>query len=249
MFHVAGFTESQDSATLANVAALSDQVLQIQGDDLIVPDDLPFLMGYYGLGGNLTRAQLVSPSLRVTWAEEIGSVDVAATPGSPYIWHNLGDMAIPLVSDEALNALAAEDNAAAARATILVWLCDQPPQPIVGFEVRSIRVTGAFTATANAWTNGSLTFSDTLPAGRYALVGARLVSTTLQAFRFVFKGGMYRPGAIGLTGVSRIEDPIFRKGRLGSWGEFQHNTPPSVDVLCNAADASFTGILDLVYLR
>lgn len=249
MFHLAAFSESQDSATLTNVAALADQTLQIAGDDMIVPDDLPFLLGYYGLGPNLTRAQLVSPSLRSTWAEEISPQDVAAIPGSPYAWTYLGDAAIPLVPDEALNAQAAEDNAAAARATIGIWLCDQPPQPIIGMEIRSVRVTGAFTATANTWTNGSLVFADTLPSGRYALVGARLVSTNLQLFRFVFKGGMYRPGAIGQGGVSRIEDPLFRKGKLGIWGEFQHNTPPSVDVLCNGADASFSGILDLVYLR
>jgi hypothetical protein len=249
MFHLAAFTESQDSATLVNVAAMADQTLQVQADDLIVPDDLPFLMGYYGVGPNLTRAQLTSPSLRSTWAEEIKPVDVAAVPSSPYAFHFLGDAAIPLIPDEALNALAAEDNAAAARATIMIWLCDQVPQPLVGHEIRSVRVTGSFTAAANAWTNGSLTFADTLPAGRYGLCGARMESTNLQGFRFVFKGGMYRPGAIGVQAASDLEDPIFRRGRLGMWGEFQHNTPPSIDVLANAADAAFSGILDLVYLR
>lgn len=249
MFHLAAYTESQDSAVLTNVAALPDQSLQVSGDDIIVPDDLPFLLGYYGVGPNLTRAQLISPSLRSTWAEEIAPGDVAAIPASPYAWHYLGDGAIPLVPDEALNALAAEDNAAAARATIAVWLCDQPPQPLVGMEIRSVRVTGTFTATANTWTNGALSFADSLPSGRYALVGARMSSTNLMLFRFVFKGGMYRPGAIGIQVVSDIEDPLFRKGRMGVWGEFQHNTPPSIDVLCNGADAAFAGVLDLVYLR
>lgn len=249
MFHLAAYSESQDSATLTNVAAIADQSLQVQGDDIVVPDDLPFLLGVYALGPNLTRAQLVSPSLRATWAEEVSPQDVAAVPGSPYAWTYYGDGAIPLQPDESLNALAAEDNAAAARATIGIWLCDQPPQPIIGMEIRSVRVTGAFTATANTWSPGTLQFADTLPSGRYALVGARLVSTTLQLFRFAFKGGMYRPGAIGQGGVSRVEDPMFRKGRMGVWGEFQHNTPPGVDVLCNAADAAFAGILDLVYLR
>jgi hypothetical protein len=249
MFHLAGFTESQDSATLVNVAALADQSLQVQGDDLIVPDDLPFLLGYYAVGPNVTRAQLVSPSMRATWAEEVSAIDVAAIPNSPYNWAFLSDAAIPLNPDEALNALAAEDNAAAARATILVWLCDQPPQPLIGMEIRTVRVTGTTTLIANAWTNGTLTFADTLPSGRYALVGARMRSTNLQAFRFNFKGGMYRPGAIGCQVPSDLEDPIFRRGRLGVWGEFQHNTPPSVDFLANAADTAQTGELDLVYLR
>jgi hypothetical protein len=249
MFHLAAFSESQDSATLVNVAALADRTLQVNGDDLIVPDDLTFLLGYYGVGPNLVRAQLISPSLRTTWAEEISPVDVAAIPNSPYAWTFLGDAAIPLVPDEALNALASEDNAAAARATILVWLCDQPPAPLIGMEIRTVRVTASFTATANAWTNGTLTFADSLPAGRYGLAGARMQSTNLQAFRFPFKGGMYYPGAIGTQVNSDIEDPIFRRGRLGMWGEFAHNTPPSIDVLCNGADSAFAGVLDLVYLR
>lgn len=249
MFHLAGFTQSQDSAALATVAALTDQSLQVNGNDLIVPDDLPLILGYYGLGPNLTRAQLVSPSLRASWAEEISPQDVAAIPASPYAFHYLGDQAIALVADEALNALAAEDAVGVARATILVWLADQVPIPLTGVEVRSVRVTGAFTATANVWTNGNLSFSDSLPSGQYALVGARLASANLQAFRFAFKGGQYRPGAIGRAGVGGLESDLFRRGKLGEWGRFQHNTPPSIDVLCNGADAAFAGILDLVYLR
>lgn len=249
MFHLAGFTESQDSAVLIATAALADQSLQVQGDDIIIPNELPLLLAYYAVGANTTRAQLVSPSLRATWAEEIAPIDVAAAPSSPYPLIYLGDSAIGLVPDEALNALTAEDAAGAARSTVLVWLADQVPLPLTGVEIRTVRVTGAFAAVASTWTNGAITFSESLPSGVYALVGARMASATLQAFRFVFKGGMFRPGAIGVQAVSDLEDARFRRGGLGEWGRFQHNTPPSIDVLCTAADAAYAGELDLVYLR
>ena len=81
----------------------------------------------------------------------------------------------------------------------------------------------------------------------YDIVGARFRSTNIIAFRFVFVGGKYRPGAIGYAATTSLDYDKFRAGNLGVWGSFAHNAPPTVDVLANVADTSEVGELDLVY--
>lgn len=246
-FHLCGFSESQDSAVLVNAAALLDQAIQVNGDDIIVPNDLTLLLGAYALGPDITRAQVTSPSIRRIWGNEIRPVDVAALPADRLNVNWYGDSAIQLDPGEQLNGQMAESNAAASRVTILTWLADRVPQPAVG-DIRSIRVTATTAAVANVWTNMNLTFNDVLPAGVYALVGADMQSTNLQAFRFVFKGGSYRPGWVGAATIGARNNGLQRGGRLGVWGEFEHLTPPSMDVLVNGTDAAYSGVMDLVYL-
>lgn len=247
MFHLCGFSQSQDSAVLVTTAALLDQAVQVNGNDIIVPDDLSLLGGFYVVGPNATRANILSPSLRRTFPNEIAGLDVSATPTDQLLITWLGDSAIQLDPGEQLNAQMAENNAAASRVTILAWLCDRPPQSLTQ-DIRTIRVSSSGTAVANAWTNVILTFNDVLPAGQWAIVGATMQSTNMQAFRFVPKGGSYRPGWVGVTAVTQRQHPLSRMGGLGVWCDFSHLTPPSMDVLCNGADAAFAGELDLVYL-
>jgi hypothetical protein len=247
MFHLLGYTQSQDSAILVPAAALADQSLQVNGNDIIVPNDLTNVIFAYALGPNVTRAQLVAPSLRRMFNEEIFPVDTNAIATDQRLISFFGNSPLLLDPGEPLEGWMAEGAAGASRVTILAAIADAPPIPVVG-DVHAIRVTSTGAAVANAWTNITLTFNDVLPSGTYALVGAALQSATMQAFRFVFKGGSYRPGAIGSALISSRVMEQFRNGGMGSWGEFENLTPPSVDVLCNAADASFQGVLDLIQL-
>ena len=248
MFTLVGYTESQDSASLTNVAALADPHIRVSGDDVIVPSGLNYVGGVYAIGADTTRAQLVSPSIRRRYPFEIVPVEVAAEPADPVKYFPLFDNPLQLDPDESLNAQAAENNASAGRSTVLVWLCDGATAPITGAEIFTIRATNTSTLTAYAWTNGALTFNDTLPAGDYALVGARGSSSGLIAFRFVFSQYAWRPGAIGMDSVGEVGAPIFRFGKLGEWGQFSHNTPPTVDFLSLSADTSQIVDLDLILL-
>ena len=248
MFTLVGFSESQDSASLTNVAALADPHIRVSGDDVVVPSGLNYVGGVYAIGADTTRAQLVSPSIRRRYPFEIVPVEVAAEPADPVKYFGLFDNPLQLDPDESLNAQCAENNASAGRSTVLVWLCDGAIAPITGAEIFTIRATNTSTLTAYAWTNGALTFNDTLPAGDYALVGARASSAGLIAFRFVFSQYAWRPGAIGMDTVGEVGAPIFRFGKLGEWGQFSHNTPPTVDFLSLSADTSQTVDLDLILL-
>lgn len=245
MFTLVGWTESQDSAVLVNVAALADPHVRVEGDNIIVPTEVTNLVGAYALGPNLTRIQLQSPSLRRILNMELNPFDIAAEPVSPSSFHDLTRAPIVLDAEEALSAQAAEDAAGASRATVLAWLADKAIEPVVG-DIRSVRVTAAATLVANAWTNAALTFDQSLPAGRYQLVGGNFVAAGLQAWRCVGVGYTWRPGALGWDTNSDVAPERFRYGHMGTWLEFNHNTPPTIDFLSNSADTAETGVLDLI---
>lgn len=246
-FTLAGYSESQDSAVLVNVAALADPHIVVSGDDLRIPDWAPILNGYYAFGVNVTRAQLVSPSLRRGLNHEIHPLDRSALPSSPSLQVMFPGYGMELIPDESLNAQAAEDGAGAQRTNVLVWLGDSVIQPATG-RIETVRITAGFTAVANAWTNGAITFDQTLQPGEYVCVGAALRSTNGQAFRFLPPGEFYRPGGVMFAAVGSILPEGQRRGGWGEWFRFRHTTPPTIDVLCNGADAAFTGEMDLIQI-
>ena len=246
MFHLAAYSESQDTAgVIVPCAAIADPSLTVSGDNIQVPDFAPNLLGAWATGITISRAQLQSPSLRRNVNYEIIPLSVGAVPVSNEPLFYKRDFPIPLDGGEQMQAYVAETAAGAERETVLVWFSDGPIQPVNG-EVYSVRVTAAQTLTAFTWTNGSLTFDQALPVGRYAIVGAHFVSAGLMAFRFLLQGQTARPGGIGSQSAAAYATNVQRDGGLGSWGEFEHNTPPTVDFLSQLADTSETGVLDLV---
>lgn len=245
-FTVVGFYESFDSATLQALTALPDQHVRVQGDDLIVPRDYNYLLGAYVLGASLTQARIQSPSLRRLVNLDVCPFTRAAAPNAdnPRIYL-IADNPKQLDEDEALNVLAAEDAAGASAVSAFVLLGAGEPAPVEG-DIVTVRATSTNTATANTWTNVQLTFDQSLPAGTYQLVGSRHISANAVFHRYVFVGGIWRPGAPSLTSEDGIDVTKFRHGGMGVWGEFSHNTPPTVDVFCTAADASHKFYLDLI---
>jgi len=245
MFTTIAWSAAVDQVALAAIAAVPDPHVRVNINDIIVPTAISQLVGAYGLGINLTRLQMVSPSLRRLLNLEVAPFDRLALPAVPFKLHDLRANPIDLDGEEALNAFTAEDGAGATRMNALAWLADGPVAPIKG-DIRTVRVTAATTLVAFNWTNGALTFDQSLPAGRYQLVGARFASAGLIAARCVFPGSPWRPGVIGIVADSGAEGEIFRRGNWGIWGEFSHNTPPTIDFLSATADAAETGELDLI---
>lgn len=244
-FTLVGWSASVDQVALAAIAAIPDPHVRINGSDVIVPSAVPNLVGFYANGVNITRAQLVSPSLRRFLNFESQPVDVNATPLAPFRFTDLRLDPILLDGEEALNALTSESGAGATRMNAFAWLSDGIIEPVDG-DIRSVRVTSAQTLTAFQWTNAALTFDQQLPAGEYQVVGARFQSAGLLAYRLVLPGHAWRPGGIGVTTDAGAEGTTFRVGNFGAWGSFRHNTPPTVDFCSVSADTSQIGTLDLV---
>lgn len=247
-----GWTQSQDSSTLAAVAALADPHIRVSSNDILLPPELARIWALYALGANTTRAQLRYASLRKqigvpNW--EIKPIDVAAEPTSPVFSYiqDLRGQPLSVSSYEAVNAYAAEGATSAARSTILAWVGYIRPVIPAG-KIFTLRTTNTSTLTANAWTNGTLTLDQTLLKGTYALIGARYSSTGGQAFRFVPVGGAYRPGGLGVDTDTDQEPNFQRRGGLGVWFTFDSDNVPTVDFLSNSADTSQVVDLDLVHI-
>lgn len=246
MFTLVCFSESQDSSSLVNVAAVADPHIRVSGDDISVPSAVSNIGAVYAIGSAITRATLVSPSIRRRYPFEVVPVEIAAEPADPVKFIPFFQSPIALDADESLNAQAAENGAGANQSSVFVWLTDGPIQPVTGLEMFTIRATNTSTLTAFAWTNGALTFNDTLPSGEYAIVGMRASSTGMIAARLVLSQYPFRPGVIASDTTGEVASTVFRFGNVGEFGRFTHLTPPTVDFFSISADTSQTVDLDLV---
>ena len=245
-FTLIAYSASQDtSGVLTTTAALADPHIRVSGNDVSIPGDLPNVAGVYAIGATMTRASLVSPSIRRRYPFEVFPIDAAATPTDPWHFHDVAQQVIALDVDESLNFQFAESGAGAQRGSGLVWLSDGPISPDANGEFFTIRATGTTTLATYAWTNCTLTFNDTLPAGTYEIVGMHAISTGAIAARLVIPQYPWRPGVICSTGVNVFSGTQFRYGNYGVFGSFTHMTPPTVDFLSSSADTSQTVYLDL----
>ena len=235
---------------MALIDALDDPHVRVVGKQIIVPAWAPNLMGFYAWGLHLIQAQLLSPSLRALALLDICPLDKADLPTSIPPFHDLFEGPLALEVSEALTFNGAEDNAAAAGdMACFAWLGDAIT-PIPAGKIFTVRSTQTIDVLdIDKWENRAFTLDQTLPAGRYAVVGARAQSDGLRAFRFVVVGESHRPGAIGFAADGNIAPPRFRNGKAGVWFEFEHNAPPTIDLMSGVADTSLKLWVDLIQVR
>lgn len=245
-FTVIAYSESNDSATLTEIAALADgNHVTVSGDDVFVPK-LDKIGAYHFFGANFTQGRIGAPSLLTRGTLiDVEQADLAIEPGTPPNYHDVFDKPIQLKENEGLRTYMAEDSTSMSRVTALIWLMDSLPTLPAG-DIFTVLCTGTTTLVANAWTNGTLTFAQQLPEGEYAIVGAKAQATGLQAFRVVVPGYAWRPGAMGTDADGDLFPRRFRNGGLGVWAKFNHRNPPSIDYLSNSADTTQRVLLDLI---
>ncbi len=246
MFHLAAFSESQNTATLVPIAAVPDSQLAVSGDDIAIPSGLANIGFAYAHGTDMSLARLRSPQLRLIADIDLGPFGIVAEPEASPFLHNWMRNPIPLLPGEVLNFEAAGDGGGADIYRCLVGLTDGPQTPIDPANVRSVRFTAGQTAVAESWVNGAITFGQSLRGGQYQIVGCRVRSATMIAFRLGLVGQSWRPGGIGFDLDSDIGPDGFRYGGVGLWGAFDVNQPPTLDVLCVTTDSAFVGYMDLI---
>jgi len=233
--------------TLTYFAALDDPHIRVEADNIICPE-LNHIIAAFACGANLAQARITSPSILALVEHEIVPLNVGAEPLSPVPFSDLAQTPIELVVSEAIRCRMQGGEAAAEDKVCLIWLAEGPVEPVT-LPYRTVRATSTTTLTAYEWTNGAITFDQTLPAGKYAVIGMRAESAGLIAARLVFPGYPWRPGCIGLDAAADIDPLRFRFGNMGVWGEFTHDSPPTVDFLSVSADTSETVYLDIVKIE
>lgn len=249
-FSLLGWSESQDTSNaLTGVAALADQHQTPSGDNYLVPGDTPRIGAVAVIGATVTRAQIISPTLRKSSLIDVRPLNVGAEPLSPTPYMPMWDKPRELAPSEGLNVSVAENAAGAERETVLIWMMGEA-QPIPEGTIETVQIDFTLTLVANVWSSGAGVISQAQTAGRYAIVGGRAESAGLVAWRLIIQGQAERPGAIGYDSPADLEDPVFRMGRMGRvWGEYESTTLPQGEFLSISADTSETVWLDVILIR
>lgn len=249
-FTLVAYNESEDAAgVFVRIAGTGgDAHVTVQGDDIIVPS-LNQVVAYGAVVDTTVAAQarLRSPSLIARGHEEyIQPLNTGLVFGDPPRVIDRRSNPIVLTPVEALGVEALDNPAAAAQRYAGVWLADAPIVPVAG-NIQTIRATAAIAQVVTGWTNGALTFPTSLKAGRYQVVGMRVVAANGVFGRLVFPGSNWRPGVPVSTTTQIAEHGMFRNGQFGVFGEFQHSSPPTLDML-GVTNTAQELMLDLIYL-
>ena len=246
MFTLSGWSEEVAADTTSEkLTAIPDEHIKTEGDNIIVPE-LNKLIGIYGIGLTGQNAQITSPSLRRTALLDVAPIEVGASPAWPPDPILQNENYTELDVDEHVSAyMGNSDGAVARQQSVFAWLADDQAKPISG-RVYTVKATSAGTVVAYAWGSCSLVMSQELPVGVYQLVGARMQSAAGIVFRFVFVGGIWRPGMVCVAGLTDKDPDKARYGGLGVWGTFAHNKLPTIELLSSSTAGAGTLYLDLI---
>lgn len=245
MHHTIAWRESIADIVAEDIAPVADTLMTISNSHFLPQYDYLLQYAYFGAAG-ATRARFITPSFRQVTTPWIRPIQLSIVPlDEP----NISDYRVNPLRFKALEEIQLEGYQTTGGAAVVVGIAGISKTPIGSApagDIFSMRGTGTTTNVAGAWTLATITWQDTLPAGRYACVGLEYVGVTALAARLVFEEQWDRPGCIGAGLVSSSGHPMFRKGRLGIWGYFNANRMPNVECLANAADTAQEIYLDLV---
>lgn len=274
MFHSELFTSS-----IPTGANAFQQVQYLKTDNVLAPlnlglqvsPTLPCLMFVAGVGVNLVHVRAQTPSmLPFPWPTLDPNNRGGAFESPPRV-HDFSETPLPLRPTDEFDIFATQNAAGAQVQYVMTTFCDQAPQPLpvqvlpptltqnpmTPGRYFSAHWTASVTLTAGAWTVVQPIFDQALPAGYYALLGARTFSASALFFRmFPAMGPIWRPGGCAVQAYDQI-DPANQRyipiidGENPAWGvwlSFFQNVPPQVEVFATAADTSEEGWFDLVYV-
>lgn len=242
--HLACYTATVASTTETDIAAATDGILAIQNSHFLPQRD--FQLWFQGVAGaQLSRARLVTPSVRQVTTPFVRPVSAAAGWGFPQRIDTMEEGPLILRQGEEISLLATNGAVTSAQTYGILGLGLGPRTPVAGQQF-TLRGTSTTTATANAWSTIAVTWQDVLPQGEYLITGAEFFSANQIAGRFILENQFYRPGAPGIQSLGNAAMDIFRYGGLGAWGKFTNYAYPNVEVFCAAGDTSHEVYMDLV---
>lgn len=245
MFHTVAYRVSIADVTATDVTPVPDNIMAIQNGHFVPQQDMKIPFATYQAAG-ATRARLISPSLRqitTPWVKPSGLAIVqGAEPHvSDYRSNPLGIKRLEELQFEAF-----QTSGGAAVVVSIVGLMIGGIMPMPQGDIYTMRGTGTTTLTAGGWTQVTMTWQDTLPVGTYVVVGMQYVGVTALAARLIPEDQIWRPGCVGTGLTTSQTHPMFMKGGLGVWCQFNANRMPNVECLANAADTAEEIFLDFI---
>ena len=247
MNHLCAFYEVIDSASLIEINNIVDDVLTRASDKrFLVPAEFNNVLWAAALGPNVTRAQIVTPSLGVRrMSTEIiprRRGGIIFTLGFPEIF--VPPAPLRLTPSEELALHASEDGAGTTAIYGLIALGPATQPAVPAGDLRIIRATGTTVLTPNKWTTVTVTPELSLEPGTYMLIGFLAISANAIAARALITGQNWRPGmpALAASEAAAVDYQALNLERLHfePMGTFTHINPPQFQFLASAADTSQT---------
>jgi hypothetical protein len=237
MFHLGVFTKtSVGNITDEDIPAVNDQVLTISNNHFIPPVPMKILILAAGAVNGI-RFKIQTPKLRAMVVPQYGRLALGALPNTRANIVDHTPMPLAINPIDELSCLFTTNVVAATQPTCGVWLDDGHTQRPRG-EPYWIHGTASITGVANAWQNGAITLDQTLPAGRYSVVGMRCVVATNTLFaRLIFPTQVFRPGVPVAVSFGADESNYFENGYLGEFGQFASIAQPLLEIFSNTAGA------------
>lgn len=235
---VAWRVSTADNGAATDITPVQDDQIAISNAHFLPQAQMNMIYAYYG-GAVALRARFITPNWRQVSTPWIRPINLAIVPlDEP----NVADYSTNPLVIKGLEELQLEGyqgvGGGAAVTVGVAGLATGPISPSPQADIIPMRGTGTTTAVAGSWTSCPITWQDTLPNARFAVMGLEAIGVTCIAARLIFEEGWMRPGCIGQGLTSGNTHPMFRYGRLGVWGTFNAYRLPIVQFLCNAADTA-----------
>lgn len=259
MFHLELFSSAIPLSGANNFQQLNyfktDNILPPLNLGMQVSGTLANLMWLAGVGANLVHIRAQAPSmLPFPYPALSPNNRGLAFESPPRVW-DLSSYPLPLRPTEEFDLFCTQNSGAAQTEYVACQFTDNQLIPPPAGRYFSVHWTAAVALNAGAWTQVQPIFDQALPAGFYALVGARALSASALFFRlFPAMAPLWRPGGIAVQAYDQFDSHKQRGydylgGKIGPWGvwlSFYQNVPPQVEFFATAADAAEEGWFDLI---
>lgn len=240
-----------DSTANEAAPSIPDQIVTqtANGNQYLCPF-LATILYAFALNDTIARARFDYPSYRQIGLPEIFPLNALAEPSADYDVWAPGWLGPKVQKTEELGAQSS--NGASTVDTIHIGaLLGDSFVPVPAGRRFTVRGTAAQTLVASRWTSAAIALDQTLPYGKFAVIGMQCTCNDAIAARLIFPNGApYRPGVMCGETIA-IQDPRQngRNGQWGEWGRFEQTAPPMLEVLGGTAGAETPAvILDLVEL-
>lgn len=239
------YSKSLDATADVDLTPVQDDIVLISNAHFLPQNDVQ-LKAAFVCGTTIARAKINTPSLRQITSPHIRPINLGNLPTTLPAVADYRDNPLLLKGLEEISVLATQTAAGPTQVNCGL-LVDTGATPIMPMgNDFTMRGTGTTTLVANVWTSVPITWSDTLPAGNFAIVGLQVKGATAILARLVVNGQNERPGCVAQTLLGDNGHVMFRKGGLGVWGYFNSTRMPVVQILANAADTTQEVYLDLI---
>lgn len=254
MFHASAYmTSTAAIAGLSKIPAVVDGYLDVTDGGIVFPDPVK-LITWHGFRATADgrRFQLQCEAWRANGfpslvpsidQNSVGTLNVIKPFINPPAMFNI---------PSGLPVYAFYDNPGNAFNTALVLFTGDNNRNFANGNITTLQFTGTISGQASLWSRGQMVPEQTLPAGRYQVVGMDIFSVNQNsiACRLRFNNQLTSPGVPSLTSVTATFRDDFRYGRMGIFGEFEHNQIPAIEALIIATGNAIELVnLDVIKIR